>query len=63
MSVDGILSFFAPNYLDLVAGVMELCAIVFAAGALAALIAWAVGYAVHSVYRWLDNSSEFEERG
>lgn len=58
MSVDEIVSPYIPDYVDLVADVMAFCGGVFVAGVLAAFIAWAIGFAVHSVYRWLNDSGE-----
>ena len=58
MSVDTIVSGYIPNFTDFVTDVMAFFGGVFAAGVLAAFIAWAIGFTVHSVYRWLNDTSE-----
>lgn len=42
-----------PDYLNTVSDVLAFCGQVFAGGVLACFIAWAIGYAVQSVFGWL----------
>lgn len=62
MSVDGIIGEYIENLPDFVTGLMTFFGGVFVAGVLVAFIAWAIGFAVHSVYRWLYDTTSDERR-
>lgn len=62
MTVEDVVSVFLADYGDITADILVFGAQAFAAGALACVIAWAIGFAVHGAYRWLEESSDTRER-
>lgn len=51
--LDSCISYFLPDYVDLVGELMEYFGQFFVAGVLVCFIVWAIAYAVSSVYGWL----------
>lgn len=57
MNVDEIIGAYIPDFVQFVTDTMAFFGGVFVAGMLAAFIAWVIGFTVHSVYRWLNETT------
>ena len=57
MGIKDLISGLLPEWNDYLSEIMRLGAEFFAAGVLIAFIAWAIGYAIFVLYRWLNSWS------
>lgn len=55
--MDSVFSYFVEDYGQVLTDALGISGGFFAGGAIAAFIAWSIGYAVHSVFRWLNDTT------
>ena len=55
MGIDDLISGVLPDYIDLMNEALSFSGEAFVGGVLAAVIAWAIGYAIYTAFHWLSS--------